>query len=276
MLAALNVAIATKGMTFLYFGYGSNMERQSLRAKGVEPIESMRAVLQGWRLRFNVQHFFLHEGGVGNIEPCSGAGAEVQGVLHRCEPRHLALLDAAEAYGHGYDRIEVEVSTARGPQRAIAYVGIPSFLNEACRPTQRYLNILLKGAESAGLGVDYIGALRAQPLHVNPPLPPFEPPEGDFPEFTAATLSLDPPLTALAGFVFDLSQARWQHEFLKGYFGGRDMTLFHLRRMDQSDGRECLDDLRHDRLSPAQRAYLNAYLHAYNAEYRYVGRFSHD
>jgi hypothetical protein len=249
------------------------MERQSLQAKGVDPLDSTRATLPGWRLRFNVQHFFLHEGGVGNIEPCTEAGAAVQGVLHCCEDHHLALLDAAEAYGHGYDRVEVEVITGQGPRRAMAYVGIASFLNEACRPTQRYLNILLKGAAAAGLEEDYIEVLRAQPVHISPPPPVFTPPRGDFPVFTASTLTLDPPLTALAGLVFDMSQARWQHEFLKGYFGGKDMTLFHLRRMDQSDGKECLDDLRQDRLSPSQRAYLAAYLHAYNAEYRYVGRY---
>ena len=54
---------------FWYFGYGSNMEMTSLRAKGVQPRHSTRAVAAGWRLRFNVQHFFRHEGGVGNIEP---------------------------------------------------------------------------------------------------------------------------------------------------------------------------------------------------------------
>jgi sulfite reductase (NADPH) flavoprotein alpha-component len=46
-----------------YFGYGSNMNLISLRAKGVEPQRSQHAILRGWRLRFNVQHFFRHEGG---------------------------------------------------------------------------------------------------------------------------------------------------------------------------------------------------------------------
>jgi len=40
---------------FRYFGFGSNMNMISLRAKGVEPIAAQRAVLPGWRLRFNVQ-----------------------------------------------------------------------------------------------------------------------------------------------------------------------------------------------------------------------------
>ena len=116
---------------FWYFGYGSNMDLTSLRAKGVEPHTSERAVLRGWRLRFNVHHFFRHEGGVGNIEPSDDPTDAVWGVLHQCDDEHLALLDAAEAYGHGYDRIGVSVLTDRGEQRAIAYVGIPSFLDNA-------------------------------------------------------------------------------------------------------------------------------------------------
>ena len=261
---------------FWYFGYGSNMDLRSLRAKGVEPRESMRAVLRGWRLRFNVHHFFRHEGGVGNIEPSTHPADHVWGVLHLCEPQHLALLDAAEAYGHGYDRIRVQVETERGLQAATAYVGIPSFIDEQCRPTQRYLNILLNGAEASQLDPDYIAALRATPVHVKKPVVPFVPPAGDFPHFDAASLANHPLYTALAGSVFDMSGARWQHDFLKGFFGGRDMTLFHLKRLDHSDGSETLDDIRHNRLTPAQRAYLDEYLHAYSDEYEYVGRYRYD
>lgn len=262
-------------MAFWYFGYGSNMDRGSLRAKGVEPRASERAVLRGWRLRFNVHHFFRHEGGVGNIEPSDDPSDVVWGVLHRCDDEHLALLDAAEAYGHGYDRIEVLVRTERGDERAIAYVGIPSFLDQACRPTQRYLNILLKGATAAGLDATYVDALRRQPVHQPRSLPPFVPPPGGK-VFNAATLRQHPLLTALAGAVFDMSRARWQHSFLHGLFGGKDMTLFHLKRLDNSDGSETLDDIKHDRLTPAQRQYLNAYLHEYSAEYVYVGRYVYE
>jgi cation transport regulator ChaC len=52
-------------MDFWYFGYGSNMNFNSLRAKGVEPRASERAVLRGWRPRFNVHYFFRHEAGSG-------------------------------------------------------------------------------------------------------------------------------------------------------------------------------------------------------------------
>jgi cation transport regulator ChaC len=261
---------------FWYFGYGSNMDLQSLRAKGVAPRLSERAVLRGWRLRFNVQHFFRHEGGVGNIERTGEPSGVVWGVLHWCEDEHLALLDAAEAYGHGYDRIMVTVRAERGEQRAIAYVGMPSFVDDACRPTQRYLNILVQGATAAGLDPAYVDMLRAHPLHPKQPVVPYAPPPGEFPTFTAATLARHPMYTALDGAVFDMSGARWQHSFLQGLFGGKDMTLFHLRRLDGSDGSETQDDIRHGRLSPMQRQYLDEYLHAYMAEYAYVGRYRHE
>ena len=86
-------------------------------------------------------------------------------------------------------------------------------------------------------------------------------------------MTKNPPLTALAGLVFDMSGARWQHRFLQDLLGGKDMTLFHLKRLDDSERTETLDDITHDRLTPAQREYLNEYLHEYNAEYVYVGRY---
>jgi sulfite reductase (NADPH) flavoprotein alpha-component len=70
-----------------------------------------------------------------------------------------------------------------------------------------------------------------------------------------------------------MSHARPQHAYLKQFFGGRDMTLFHLKRMDSSDGSETLDDFLQDRLSPAQRRNLNEYLHEYACEYSFAGHF---
>ena len=79
-------------------------------------------------------------------------------------------------------------------------------------------------------------------------------------------------LTALAGRVFDMKTARWQHHHLQGLFGGRDMTLWHLQRMDSSDGQERESDVRAGRFNPAQSRYLNEFLHEYDREYEYVGR----
>jgi hypothetical protein len=259
-----------------YFGYASNMDLVSLRAKSVEPRASKRAVLLGWRLRFNVRHFFRHEGGVANIERADERADAVWGVLHLCDDAHLALLDEAEASGHGYARICLRVLAERGEQEAVTYVGTPSFIDEGCLPSRRYLNILVRGATQAQIDSRYVDVLRRHPVHQPPPAPAFEPPPGDYPIFTAATLMRHPTLTALAGAVFDMTGARSHHHFLRHLFGGKDMTLFHLKRLDTSDGSETLGDIKYDRLTPSQRRYLDEYLHEYSAEYVYAGRYVYD
>ena len=261
---------------FYYFGYGSNLNVTSLRAKGVQPLSSNLAMLHGWKLLFNVQHWFRHEGGVGNIHPSNDPADRVLGLVHHCEDEHLPLLDAVESYGVGYDRIEVELETSRGPIRALTYVGLPAYLDEGCLPTRRYLNILLKGALSAGLNAAYIGKLRQHPVHPEQDYPAFEHPSGSNLVFNRETLTERPLYTALAGAVFDMKDARRELDCVKELFGGKDMTLFHLKRLDTSDGSETLDDVKRGRISEAGRKYLNAYLHEYDAEYRYVGRYVYE
>ena len=261
---------------FRYFGFGSNMNLISLRAKGVEPLSSRRAVLRGWRLRFNVQHFFRHEGGVGNIERTESQDEQVQGVLYDCPDEALPSLDAVEALGHGYDCIEVEVEAENERVPALTYVGMPEFIDNRCLPSRRYLNIVVDGARSAGLDPEYVQALATHPIHPLAVYPPFQPPLGEFPVFDAVSLAKQPLYTALFGAVFDMSDARPLHEYLKSFFGGRDMTLFHLKRLDSSDGSESMGDILRGNLSETQKRYLNAYLNEYAKEYRYAGRFIYD
>jgi hypothetical protein len=255
-----------------YFGYGSNMDLTSLKAKGVAPQASRVAALSGWRLRFNVEHFFRHEGGVGNIERTDNPKDQVLGMLHFCNEADLAALDRAEAYGVGYDRVQVLVQTPQGREPALAYVGLPAYINDACLPTRRYMNILLRGATAAGLDPDYTAGLRATPVLDPPDLPPFRP-VTDRPAINHRDLR--PPLTALHGSVFDMTRARPAHAIARDWFAGKDVTVFLLKRMDSSDGTENLRDVSRDRLDPGQRAYLNAYLHAFAEEYDYICPFDY-
>jgi len=260
---------------FSYFGFGSNLNITSLLAKGVEPLASRRAILPGWRLRFNVQHFFLHEGGVGNIEHSEMPGDRVLGMLYDCPDEALAPLDAMEAYGYGYDRINIEVETDGECIPAFTYVGMPEFINDDCLPSRRYLNIMIDGARRADLDPDYVQHLEMQPVHQPDDYPPFTPPPGDYPVFDLASLAQHPMYTALCDAVFDMSEARPLHEYLKSFFGGRDMTLFHLKRLDSNEGNESMDIIRNGHLNEAQLCYLNSYLNEYAREYRYVGRLDY-
>lgn len=260
---------------FRYFGFGSNMNMTSLKAKGVEPLKAQKAVLHGWQLRFNVQHFFRQEGGVGNIEHTRDADDCVHGVLYECADEALAPLDAMEAYKHGYDRITVDVEAEGTIFTAYTYIGMPEFIDDRCLPSRRYLNILIEGARSAGVDSDYVLNLSRQPIHPPKEYPSFTPPEGNYPIFNADSLTQYPLYTALDGAVFDMTDARPLHEYLKVFFGGKDMTLFHLKRLDCSDSNETMDDIRHGRFSQIQRQYLDGFLNEYAREYRYVGRFNY-
>lgn len=259
-----------------YFGYGSNMDVTSLKAKGVTPSKSEHAVLRRYRLKFNVEHFFRNEGGMANVRPSDVPGETVQGVLHHCQETDLAALDVAEAYGIGYDRIEVQVDTKRGTVPAITYVGFPSFINDRCLPTARYLNILIKGAIAAKLDKAYVDQLSGLRTLRKKNYPQFVAPEEPKRTFTAETIAEYALCAAIAGAVFDMSNARPRHEYVKSWFGGKDVTLFHLQRMDTSDGSETIEDVKQQRLSPAQRQYLNEYLHEFFDEYEYAGRFIYD
>ena len=261
---------------FHYFGYGSNLNLTSLRAKGVEPLSSEKGVLHGWELAFNVRHWFRHEGGVGNIISSINNNAQVHGMLHLCEDEHLPLLDAVEAYGTGYDRVEVEVETNHGIVKATTYVGMPGYLDNNCLPTRRYLNIILKGAIDAGLDEAYVDKLRKQPLNPVKDYPEYQHPANSESVFNQETLNNYPMYTALAGAVFDMQNARNDLHCLFELFGGKDMTLFHLKRHDTSDGSETLEDIKLGNISEPGHKYLNAYLHEYSREFKYVGRYSYD
>lgn len=259
---------------FYYFGYGSNLSVIALRAKGVFPLRSEPAILEGWRLTFNVPDFFPIEGGTGNIE--TAPGEAVHGVLHACRDRDLASLDRLEALGVTYQRVVLGVTTYAGRRKsAYVYVGIPSNLDGDLRPSERYRNILARGAIDMRLAPAYVDRLLAIECLPRASLPPFDPGPPKR-VYTLDSLWRERALTALAGHVFDLSGARPEHAYLQDFLAGKDVTLFFLKRLDTSDGNESFEDVRAGRLSDAQRAYLNAYLHEFAREYRLVGRLDYD
>lgn len=258
---------------FYYFGYGSNLSVVSLRAKGVDPLTSEAAVLEGWRLVFDIPDFFEIEGGTGNIEPATGDA--VHGVLHGCRSRDLARLDELEALGTRYERVETTVMTYTGRLvRAYVYLGLQSVLDKTCLPSERYRNILVRGAIDMRLDEAYVKRLKATPSRPRPARGSFVPPPTTTPHaepITIERLKTMPACTALKGHVFDMTNARAEHAYIRRLLGGKDATLLFLKRMDTSSGMETLEDVFAERLTPEQRAYLDGYLHEFAREYQYVG-----
>lgn len=261
------------GGVFYYFGYGSNLSVVSLRAKGVDPLTSEPAVLEGWQLVFDIPDFFVIEGGTGNIAPRENES--VHGALHGCREADLPKLDQLEAVGIRYARVETTVTTYSGRRvSAYVYVGLERVLCATCVPSERYRNILVKGAQEMNLDARYIERLRNLPTGAPPQASTFTPSVPGEP-FTMDVVARNPQLTSLAGHVFDMSGARPEHAYMRELLGGKDVTLLFLKRMDTSAGDETFDDVRLERLDARQRAYVAAYLHEFAREYRYVGRIDY-
>lgn len=263
---------------FYYFGYGSNINLLALNAKGVFPKSSTSALLNGWKLQFNVQHWFKHEGGMANIEKTNNNKDIVEGVLHLCEDANLKPLDQLEAFGIGYDRIKVKVNTKAVNIEAFAYVGLPAVIDNSLLPTERYKKIILKGAIKHNLSRLYKDKLKKQPTVKMPKYPKFKYHfnEDNFKTYTKKTLSVEPFLTALNGYVFDMKNSRVELNSLFNIFGGKDMTLFHLKRLDSSDGNETYKDVIEENLSKQGQEYINTYLHEYQKEFKCVGKYIYE
>jgi sulfite reductase (NADPH) flavoprotein alpha-component len=223
-----------------------------------------------------VEHWFRHEGGVGNIEPSSNPEDFVEGLVHTCHDEHLDSLDAVESYGLGYDRTLVNVVTQSGTIMAQTYIGLPGFINKSCLPTQRYINIILKGAVEAELSPSYIAQLRKQPVQPENNFPAFVPPQGDWQQFNKHTLVLHPAYTALGGAVFDMQHAREQLQGIIPLLGGKDMTLFFVKRHDSSNGTETITDIKNGSITEGAKKYINAYLNEFAKEYEYVGPYDYE
>jgi len=137
----------------LYFAYGSNMSPAQMQARcpGARPAGA--AELCGWR-------FMITKRGTANIRP--DKDARLFGVLWRCLPHHLAMLDRYEAVRlRVYRRRTVVVRLSDGRRRhAIAYV---SNLHQLGIARREYLKTaVLPGATAFRLPEAFVAEIRDQ------------------------------------------------------------------------------------------------------------------
>ncbi len=107
---------------FLYFAYGSNLNRHDMLVRCPQASPGTSARLDGWRLTFR---------GVADIEPAEGR--MVYGALWWLTPQCVSSLDRYEGAPSLYRQLLVEVETDAGPLEAMTYVmtsggylGLPS------------------------------------------------------------------------------------------------------------------------------------------------------
>ena len=129
-----------------YFAFGSNMNPQRVRDRGlsIETIEGGR--LRGFELLFNKQARDLKGIGRANIRPRHHSF--VEGVLYRlADDFEIDKMDRFEGTPWQYSREIVPVETRRGVRWAWTYVGNPAVIVNGLRPDQAYLDHLIAGAE---------------------------------------------------------------------------------------------------------------------------------
>jgi cation transport regulator ChaC len=106
--------------TLTYFGYGSNMLTRWLQARTPSARFVARGHVTGRRLTFHKMSD--DDSGKGDAELTNNPEDRVEGVLFKIMRAEKAALDEAEGLNRGYEEIEIEVITAHGPEKAVAYV----------------------------------------------------------------------------------------------------------------------------------------------------------
>ncbi len=165
-------------MISTYFAYGSNMNPQRMRQRGLVFTRAVAAALPGHALVFDKRAARVAGAGHANIRYCPGA--TVHGVLYFfAEPDMMQRMDPYEQAPINYGREVFLLATAHGdlgpPTAGSArawvpawvYVGNPGVLQDGLRPEPAYMAHLLSGAPY--LPADYVAALRS--IECLPPTP---------------------------------------------------------------------------------------------------------
>jgi gamma-glutamylcyclotransferase (GGCT)/AIG2-like uncharacterized protein YtfP len=142
-------------MSVLYFAYGSNLKESRMRERVSSARMEAVAFLEHHRLACNKRG----RDGSAKANLVRAPGDRVWGVLYRLEKAHLAVLDRFES---GYERVEVEVSTAAGgSHRASTYRS--DRITADPTPLDWYRGMILEGAREHGLPAEYLAFLEALP-----------------------------------------------------------------------------------------------------------------
>jgi hypothetical protein len=150
------------GDSLWYFAYGANMSRTVLARRGLRPLSSEPARLDGYRLRFSHRGVLPIEPAFANLE--AHPGAAVHGALYRLKRDEMLRLDRVESTDYAHVDVPV-VGATSGAVVARAYLDPRPV--EGRVPSRRYLRVCCAGARELGLPEAYVRELEAQPsLHV--------------------------------------------------------------------------------------------------------------
>ncbi len=138
-----------------YFAYGSNMSWEELRSWCPNAEFVTIARLPDHRLDFT-RYSRRRRGGVADVIPSKGD--DVWGVVYDIPSDELPALDRKEGVPNAYQRQDVSV-IVQSEERAetLTYTVVQKVPTE--RPSQAYIDLILKGAREWKLPAEYVRKL---------------------------------------------------------------------------------------------------------------------
>jgi gamma-glutamylcyclotransferase len=151
----------TKALTW-YLAYGSNMSRGIFESRrGMRPIQAQPALLENYRLRFNLA-IGARERGVANLK--YQKGARTWRVLYLITVEQSERLDRTEGVPRGaYRRIPVS-ALVDGAKQIAAFTYQSDRISLGRKPSPRYIGLLIEGAIEHGLPPGYLSYLKTSEL----------------------------------------------------------------------------------------------------------------
>ncbi len=127
-----------------YFAYGSNMNVDRMRERGMRFEAAFEGRLRGLELQFHKAA--RGHPGAGHANIAYAPGSSVEGVLYiLSSPEEITRLDPFERTPVNYSREVVQVVTARGVVSSWTYFANPAVLQPGLKPPRSYLEHLLAG-----------------------------------------------------------------------------------------------------------------------------------
>jgi gamma-glutamylcyclotransferase (GGCT)/AIG2-like uncharacterized protein YtfP len=143
---------------YYYFAFGSNMNIQRMRDRGVPFLARCSGLLPGYRLTFDKVATAPQGAGYATIQP--DPASAVEGVLYQVLWMSIRLLDRYEGVPIHYERVVRNVRHPNGsPVPALVYIAHPDRVQAGLRPPMAYLRHLLAGRDL--LSPAYVEKLKA-------------------------------------------------------------------------------------------------------------------
>ncbi|NPA38245.1 MAG: gamma-glutamylcyclotransferase [Candidatus Nanohaloarchaeota archaeon] len=140
-----------------YFAYGSNMNPERMKERGVNFKIRKKAFLKCWKLVFNKTSTKNPKEGFANI--VFDGSSIMEGILYLINEEDIRKLDKYEGYPDHYGRIRVRVLTLDGAVEAEVYVAQSDKTAPHLKPPKWYMDHLLKGCDL--LSESYCAMLRS-------------------------------------------------------------------------------------------------------------------